>query len=183
MGQWNRQPLLLSALNTFFYDYLVRLRNNGTHLSDYLTYQMPLPDAGTWAAASPFCSDSLSTWVMPRVLELVYTSSDLASFARSLGDIGAPFRVDIGRRKKMKIELDAGFFHLYGVERSDVEYVMETFPIVKRKDLAAHGDYRTKRLILEVYDAMKKAIDTGTEYQTILDPPPGQGPRHPAKES
>ena len=74
-------------------------------------------------------------------------------------------------------------FHLYGVDPDGVDYVMETFPIVKRKDLAAHGEYRTKRLILEVYDAMQKAIDTGTEYQTVLDPPPGQGPRHPAKES
>ena len=49
---------------------------------------------------------------------------------------------------------------------------METFPIVKRKDEAAFGEYRTKRLILEVYDAMAKAIETGEPYQTILDPPP-----------
>ena len=31
---------------------------------------------------------------------------------------------------------------------------METFPIVKRKDEAAHGEYRTKRVILEMYDQM-----------------------------
>ena len=34
---------------------------------------------------------------------------------------------------------------------------MDTFPIVKRKDEAAHGEYRTKRVILEVYDAMHEA--------------------------
>ena len=83
----------------------------------------------------------------------------------------------------MSREVDAACFHWYGLGREDVDYIMETFPIVKRKDIATHGEYRTKRLILEVYDAMQKAIDTGTEYQTILDPPPGQGRRHPAKES
>jgi hypothetical protein len=60
--------------------------------------------------------------------------------------------------------------------------VLDTFPIVQRKDIAAHGEYRTKRLIIEVFDAMQKAIDTGTSYQTILDPPPGRGPRHPASK-
>ena len=34
---------------------------------------------------------------------------------------------------------------------------MDTFPIVKRKDEAAHGEYRTKRVILEIYDAMHEA--------------------------
>jgi len=43
---------------------------------------------------------------------------------------------------------------LYGLARDDVDY-METFPIVKRKDEAAHGRgaYRTQRVILEIYDA------------------------------
>ena len=49
---------------------------------------------------------------------------------------------------------------------------MDTFPIVKRKDEAAHGEYRTKRVILEIYDAMQQAIETGQPYQTLLDPPP-----------
>jgi len=55
---------------------------------------------------------------------------------------------------------------------------METFPIVKRKDMERYGSFRTKDLILDVYDAMAEAIRTGEPYQTTLDPPPGQGPRH-----
>ncbi len=62
---------------------------------------------------------------------------------------------------------------------------METFPIVKRKDIARtevkdssgkmvkEGYYRTKELILEIYDKMAETMANGTEYQTILDPPPG----------
>ena len=46
---------------------------------------------------------------------------------------------------------------------------METFPIVKRKDEAAHGEYRTKRVILEIYDEMQQAMDSGQPYQTRLD--------------
>jgi hypothetical protein len=38
---------------------------------------------------------------------------------------------------------------------------------------------RTRELILEVYDAMAVAAEKGEPYQTLLDPPPGHGPRHP----
>ena len=43
---------------------------------------------------------------------------------------------------------------------------------MKRKDEAAFGEYRTKRLILERFDAMAAAEAAGEEYQTALDPPP-----------
>ncbi|MCB1810599.1 MAG: N-6 DNA methylase [Candidatus Competibacteraceae bacterium] len=57
--------------------------------------------------------------------------------------------------------------------RDAVDYIMDTFPIVRRKDEEAYGEYRTKREILEIYDAMQEAIRTGQPYQTRLDPPPG----------
>jgi hypothetical protein len=34
---------------------------------------------------------------------------------------------------------------------------MDTFPIVRRKDEAEYGEYRTKRVILEIYDEMAEA--------------------------
>lgn len=44
---------------------------------------------------------------------------------------------------------------------------------MQRKDEQKYGEYRTKRVILECYDAMAEAMKTGRPYQTILDPPPG----------
>lgn len=80
-------------------------------------------------------------------------------------------------------ELDAAFFHLYGVERDDVDYILETFPIVKRKDVQEHGDYRTKLVILDIYDRLQEAIDSGEPYRTRLDPPPADpSVAHPASE-
>ena len=60
---------------------------------------------------------------------------------------------------------------------------METFPIEKRKDEQKYGEYCTKRVTLECYNAMTEAMKTGRPYQTILDPPPAD-PRiaHSPKE-
>ncbi|MGH3547790.1 MAG: hypothetical protein ACRDQU_06675 [Pseudonocardiaceae bacterium] len=91
---------------------------------------------------------------------------------------GSPFRWDGERRVLLRAELDAAFFHLYGVNRDDTDYILDTFPIVRRKDEAKYGEFRTKRLILEVYDRGAEAIRTSEPYQTILDPAPGHGPRH-----
>ncbi len=67
--------------------------------------------------------------------------------------------------------------------RDAVAHIMDTFPIVRRKDEEKYGEYRTKRVILEIYDRMQAAIDSGRPYQTILDPPPAD-PRccHPLRE-
>jgi hypothetical protein len=73
----------------------------------------------------------------------------------------------------IRCDLDAAYFHLYRIGRENVEYILESFPIVKRKDTAEFGEYRTKRIALEIYDAMAEAIGAGQPYQTRLDPPPG----------
>ncbi len=77
--------------------------------------------------------------------------------------------------------LDAAYFHLYGLERDEVEHVMESFDALRRREEKQLGEFRTKRLILERYDAMAEAAQDGTAYQTILDPSPGHGARHPAR--
>ncbi len=86
------------------------------------------------------------------------------------------------RRSWLRAELDAALFHLYGIERDDVEYVMDTFPIVRRKDEAVFGEYRTKERILQIYDALADAVDGGYAYESVLYPPPGHGPRHPQRK-
>jgi len=109
------------------------------------------------------------------VLELVYTANDLQSFAQDIGYSGSPFRWDDERRFLLRCELDAALFHLYGIEPNDVDYIMETFPIVKRKDEQRFSEYRTKRVILELYDAMEQVASHGDPYRTPLNPPPANG--------
>ena len=53
--------------------------------------------------------------------------------------------------------------------------------MLTKKDLAKYGSYRTKETILEFYDQMVAADAAGIPYETPITPPPGQGPRHPAK--
>ncbi|MCY3727789.1 MAG: hypothetical protein OXF97_02170 [Nitrospira sp.] len=75
---------------------------------------------------------------------------------------GLPFVWDEEERRHLRARLDALYFHLYGLTREDAEYVPDTFPIVRRKDEAAFGHYRTRDLILAYMNALS-AGDTDTQ--------------------
>jgi hypothetical protein len=171
--------ILYLASTSMVVDYSLRQKLGGTNLNFFQFAQLPFCAPTDLERSAPFVRrGALLNWLAARACELSYTSWDIAPFARHLGDDGPPFRWNPERRALLRAELDAAFFHLYGVSQEDAEYILDTFPIVKRKDEAKYGEYRTKRLILEVYGKMHEAIVTGEPFQTILDPRPGQGLRH-----
>jgi len=184
VGDYSPVACLLANLCSFILDYAARQKVGGTHLKYHVFKQLPVLRPASYSTSLPWSADSSwLSWLASRSLELVYTSWELGHFARDCGYHGPPFRWNAARRFLLRCELDAAFFHLYGVNRDDTDYIMETFPVVKKKDIQQHGNYRTKHPILEIYDAMQRAIETGEPYQTLLDPPPAD-PRvaHPPRE-
>lgn len=173
---------LLACWTSLAFDYVARQKVGGTSMTYFYLKQLPVLPPAAYLDPTPWDQGvELRDWVADRVLELVYTSWDMAPFADDLGYEFEPFVWDEERRALLRAEIDAAYFHLYGIARDDADYILDTFPIVKRKDEQRFGEYRTKRLILEVYDAMAKAAETGDPYRTILDPRPGDGPRHPPR--
>ena len=164
---------LQPIFGAFSFDFLTRQKLGNVNLSFFIVAQLPVLPPSDLTEATPWDTTTLVLdWILPRGLELTYTSHDLAPFARDCGYDGPPFRWNEERRFHIRCELDAAFFRLYGIARDDVDYILDTFSIVKRHDIKRHGDYRTKITILRLYDEMQVAIDGGTPFRTALDPPP-----------
>jgi hypothetical protein len=172
--------VLMPVFNSFVFDYVTRQKLSGTALKYFVVRQLPVATRVEFAELDGLLGGDALRWITSRSLELSYTSSDMVSFAKDHGDDGAPFRWNNERRELLRAELDAALFHVYGLGRADVDYVMDTFPTVRKREEALLGAYRTKDLILDVYDRMDEARVAGDEYRTVLDPPPGKGPRHEA---
>jgi len=173
---------ILGALASLVSDYVSRQKMGGATMNFFIVEQLAVPDPSVFLRPSPWDGQTRTDdWIANRVDELVFTAWDVQSFARDLGDDRSPFRWDEDRRPVIRAELDAAFFHLYGLQRDEVEHVLDTFPIVRRKDETKFGEYRTARLILKIYDAISCAVTTGVPYQTVLYPPPGEGQRHPER--
>jgi hypothetical protein len=144
--------LLLANFNAFVVDYVVRQKMGGTSLAYFILKQLPiLPPQAFSAPTNWTYGISVQSWMLPRVLELTYTAWDMKAFAEDVGYSGDPFIWNDDRRFQLRCELDAAFFHLYGIQEPDVDYIMESFPIVKSKDVEKFGNYRTKETILKLY--------------------------------
>jgi hypothetical protein len=201
---------LVANLSSYALDYVARQKLGGSNMTfgtiyqfavlPPITYLQPCP----WSGSPPSANSdprNVKDWMLPRVLELTYTAWDLGAFAQDCGWHGPPFRWEEDRRFLLRCELDAAFFHFYlGSEdewrrqpealarafptpRDAVSYIMDTFPILKRKDETKYGNYRTKLQILVIYDRMQEAIITGRPYETILSPPPADPSCcHPPRE-
>lgn len=154
-------------------DYAARQKVGGTHLKYHVFKQLPVLPPQAYEVETPWLpQQSLNEWLLARVIELTYTAWDLEPFARDCGYEGAPFRWNGQRRALLRAELDAAFFHLYGLDSQDTAHVLDSFPIVRNNDEKIHCEYRTKRVILEIHDAMNEAIQTGRPYHSILPGPP-----------
>jgi len=164
---------LMANLSSFCFDYIVRQKMGGTNLNFFLVNQFPVLTPGDYAEEAAWSGgESRGDWILSRVLELMYTAREMQPMAADLGYGGPPFKWDEGRRFLLRCELDAAFFHLYGIARDDVGHILETFPIVRRNDEGRWGTYRTRDTILEIHDAIERAATTGRTFPTRLDPPP-----------
>ena len=169
-------PQLVSALyanlSSIPFDYFARQKVGGLNLMYFTMRQLPALRPGAYTMPAPWApSIQIRDWLFPRVLELTYTAWNLKAFAEDCGDGGPPFIWDPERRFHLLCEIDAAFFHLYGILRDDTAYILDTFPVLARSERRGHGEYRTKRVVLETYDALAAAEAKGIPYNSPLGPP------------
>ena len=150
---------LLANLNALVLDFICRLKMARQGLNDFIVKQLPI------LPPSAYSEDDLG-FIVPRVLELSYTSHSMAPFARDLEYEGEPFRWDEDRRAQLRAELDAWYALAYGLSRDELRYVLdprdvmgedypsETFRVLKNNEERKHGEYRTRRLVLAAYDKL-----------------------------
>ena len=170
---------LVSNGNSFIFDYACRQKMSGMNLNIWIMQQLPIIPLDRYIP-------ELSNLIIPRMVELTYTAWDLQPFAQDiLREVGqetwnrwfvnvpihtssppsdqavapAPFVWNEKHRAELRAELDSIYFHLYRISREMTSYIMETFPIVKRKDEEKYGEFRTKELILKYYDEYADKIE------------------------
>jgi hypothetical protein len=139
-------PLWLANLNSVALDFTARQKVQGQHLNWYILEQLPVvpPSAYEGKVGERVIADL----IREEVLRLTFTADDMPPFARDQGYEGQPFAWDEDERRHSRARLDAIYFMLYGLDRNAAAYVLDTFPIVREQDLAAHKRYLTKDLIL-----------------------------------
>ncbi len=150
----------VASLCSLVFDYATRQKIGGTHL-EYKTFkQLPL-------LPPTYFTEARLRFLLPKTLELTYTSRAIAPFAHDLGFDGPPFSWNEERRAHLRAGLDAFFARAYGLNRNELRYILdpsdvmgtdypsETFRVLKQKEVRKFGDYRIRRLVLSAWDRME----------------------------
>lgn len=123
---------LLANLNSYVLDYVARQKIGNVNLNFYLIEQFPMLHPTHYADKCPWSKrETLEHWISERVLKLSCTAEDMIPLAKACGFKGS--RGDgvhiwkQSERAQLRAELDAAYFHLYGVMRDDVAYILSTF--------------------------------------------------------
>ncbi len=166
----------LALWTSMAFDFVARLSVGGTHLTySYLKQLAVLPPSSF--------ADADINFVVPRILELTYTSYALRPWAEDLGYTGQPFIWDENRRAILRGELDAFFGKKYGLSKEEMQYILdpakakgpdypsETFRVLKTKEEARYGEFRTEKLVLEAWDRI-----AGMAAETQKVPLPATAP-------
>jgi len=153
--------ILLANLNSFAFDYVLRQKLQGQTINLFILEQLPVIAPADFEQS--IGGVNIANFIRAEVLALSYTAHDMVGFARDVGYLDAsgtvkpPFVWDADDRAHRMARLDALFMHLYGLSEPDADYILSTFPIVREKDLAAFGSFRTRDWIL----AYRQRIDDG----------------------
>lgn len=156
---------LVANLNSIVVDYICRQKMARQGLDIFIVKQLPvlLPD--------DYSAGDLE-FIVQRVIELTFTSWSLKSFASDMGYEGQPYPWDEDRRARLRAELDAWFARAYGLSRDELRFVLdptdvmgpeypsETFRVLKDKEVRSYGEFRTRRLVLEAWDAQEASSQT-----------------------
>ena len=135
------------------FDYVARQKLSGTRMNYFTVKQIacPTPLHSPRRAWQPDCT--LAEWVTPYILELSYTSWRLQPYARRWATMARPSggTLNVARcyAPISTLQCSTSTASPYrGRARPD------SFTVVRKYEERDHGEYRTRRLVLEAYDRM-----------------------------
>jgi hypothetical protein len=159
-----RQCCLLGNLNSFVYDFVMRQKISNVHLNFFIVEQVPTLPPDTYDKPCPWdAGTTLEAWISQRVLKLTCTAEDMLPLAEACGFTSGSSRAEYGgrlnkwdeaERAELMAELDAAFFHLYGITRDDVEYILSTFKGIHERQPLFDGNSSIAQRIVQKYAEM-----------------------------
>ena len=164
--------VLSGCMSSLVLDFVARTKLGGINFNFFIPKQLPV------LAPEAFTHEYLNKLV-PRILELTYTSCDLESYYHDVvaenpdwdirvgSERGKTWRWNPERRVILRAELDATYALMYGLSREDLRYILdpsdvmgddypsESFRVLRDKEIRHFGEYRTRRLVLEAWDKLE----------------------------
>lgn len=152
---------LLANLNAYVLDYIARQKIGNVNLNFFLIEQFPMLAPDRYSDKCPWNKrTSLERWISDRVLKLTCTAEDMRPLAEAAGFEEGVHKWKPEEREQLMAELDAAYFHLYGISHDEVEYILSTFSGTDESGELLTESTSTTQRILKSYDELSRSAGT-----------------------
>jgi len=169
---WAYMPWLATA-NSLCMDYLARKRVT-LHVAFGVLDSLPFPRLPI--------DHAIVERLGRLALRLTCTAPEMTAYWNAMAPYGwcepvpedatPPGFADPDLRAAARAELDAVVAReLFGLNAEELAGILDTFPVLRRREEKTYGEFRTKRLVLEWYDSLPKAGETRISCEAPIDPP------------
>jgi hypothetical protein len=165
------QFYLLGLLNSFVLDFVIRKKVTTT-LNMFFLRTLPIPrcDRNDPVFDEIVARSARLTCVSPEYASLWETaySGSWRRLGRGFGrlkkkwdstagvvDLTEDKKRDGEGRARLRAGIDARVARLFGLDRRDLAFLLDSFDVARRNEEKAFGEFRSKRLVLEAFDAMQ----------------------------
>jgi hypothetical protein len=161
------QCCILANFNSCAYDFIIRQKISNVHLNFFIVEQIPTLPPDSYSKPCAWKRRvTLRSWISERVLKLTCTAEDMLPLADACGFTGGSFKKEYGgrlnkwdaaERAELMADLDAAYFHLYGIDREDAQYILSTFKGIHEARGLFPGSVSTAERILQKFDEFAAA--------------------------
>ena len=143
--------------------FIARHKIGGVTLNFLIVEQLPVLPPDRYADRCPWDRrQTLERWISDRVLKLTCTADDMRPLAEAAKFAPPVHKWNTSERAELMAELDAAFFLLYGVRRTDAEYVLSTFQGTSETDESTGALFQTDVSILDAFDRLSTQMTPRT---------------------
>ena len=151
-SEWAYMPWIAIA-NSFCEDYLAR-KKVALHISFGVLDSLPFPRlAVDHPVVDRLARLALRLTCISQEMTAYWNAMAAYGWCEAIPEHGSPPGfVDPEQRAAARAEIDAVVArHLFGLSADELAAILDTFPVLRRREEKTYGEFRTKRLVLEWY--------------------------------
>lgn len=147
--------LFCTLFTSFVFDFITRQKVGGAHLNLFTLSQLPMPTLDQINNYKIYIDDkeeNLKDFLINQAIKLLWTSHSLDSLGSIISYGQGPYIWNDDERRKMRSLIDASLMKISGLTYEEYEYILDSFHILRDKDIEEFDEYRTKKECLSIYN-------------------------------
>ena len=158
VGIRKKEMIIFSHIfSSFVFDYIVRQKISGAHLSKYILEQIASPEPNKFREMNFKYNNntkSAEKWLLENSSKIFPVTQNFKDLFEVL-NISKPIKWNEDDRFDQICFANAMIAHVYGLDKNDFEYILNQFPILKKQEEEKYGKFLSFDKCLDYFNKIQ----------------------------